>query len=122
PRTKECKVENQVSRPFNHMVQVEHMMVDDPFHKVEKSPPGEHPSQQYAAGWDSAGAAKCFPKKQQPGDGHDPTEQMEDTIPKHVDFQVHRQGLRIDAAHRILRGKHIVELQELMENDPIDKT
>ncbi len=99
------------------VVQPENVMVDDAFDHVEHPPAcreqtGEHPAPARAVN------RHAIPEERQSGDRRNPGERMEHPVREGVVLQP------CDRRHRetALGGEHVVPLQDLVEDDAVDKS
>jgi hypothetical protein len=96
-------------------VDPEHEVVEHALDEVEEPPADEARAGERAPGPGLGRARRRAPEQHDAGQRHRPREGMEQPVPHHVELEVH------DARRRIERRQHVVELEDLVEDDAVDE-
>jgi hypothetical protein len=98
---------------LDDVVNVQDVVVDDPFHQVEQPPAERLPADEGPGGPRHVGPLARLPQQGHAGHGRGPGEGVEQPVPEHVDLDVPH------ARRRQLARQHLVRLQDLVEHDPV---
>jgi hypothetical protein len=98
-----------------HVMDSEELMIDQTLDEIEESPATEHRAEQHATGPHRIGATSGAEEQTDADGSHGPGYRMEEAVPDHV--VLHRNERRGRDAAR----EHVVPLQDLVEEDSIEK-
>ncbi len=106
-------IENRQPACLDYVMQIQNVMVDDALDQVEKSPPKEQrPSEQSARPKNVRDGVRAK-KENEPNRSRNPRKRVKHAVPEHVDLHIR------DGGFREARGKHVVGLEELVEEDAV---
>ena len=93
----------------------EQLMVNEPFDEVEPAPPKDQPSDKLAQRRNPLPMIRRAPEDKDSHERHQPDHRMKEPIPDHI----HLHGFERCRGHPV--GEHVVPLQELVQDNTIDK-
>ena len=101
------------------------VVVDDALDEVEEPPPRQDPAPEHTGGPGPAVVVRD-PRVEdpQPGQDAEPGEGVEQAVPQRVHLQPVHRGGRVVADGDVGRrraGQHVVPLQHLVQEDPVDE-
>jgi hypothetical protein len=115
PNHKEGEVIDSIVRNLSYIMDAEQLMVNDAFHEVEPAPAEDEASNKLAQKGNPLPMICRAPEEQDPRECHQPDPRMKQPIPDHI----HVHGFEGGWGHPI--GEHMVPLQDLVQDNPINK-
>jgi len=95
------------------VVQLQHVVVDQPLDRVEEPPADREPAGERAAGPRDV-ATRAGPEEKPDAErGDEPRHGVKDAVPDHVDLDVHQRR------RRKARRQHVMQLQDLVKQDAV---
>lgn len=105
-----------MTRP--HVMDSEHMVVDQAFDEVEEAPAGEHRAPERPASPGLTGKTRDAKQQTDAGSGQEPGRQVKEPILRHLRFQCSH---RLDLTR--FRGAHqMVPAEDLVQHDAVKET
>ena len=103
------------------MMDVQNMVIDDSFHEIEKSPAKNHRANERFGRQSDIALTNGVPQERQPDGSHHPRQYVKESVPEHIDLQVHDKLFWWDASRGVFGREHVMHLQELVQHDAIDE-
>jgi hypothetical protein len=109
-------IENGDAEVFDDVMKMKQVVVDGAFNEIEQSPTEEHRAYEAFGGEDHAMFGDCSPEKDHADECSGPGEGVEHAVPKHIHLEI------LDAGFGQPGGEHGVKLENLVEENAVEKT